>query len=133
MKEQALRGPYASNAMDLLRVAYGLTMDEARRLSKAWEQDDNPAYLSLCALVEEALVNSGRKVPSGWLEDYFADLTWTSTTKALDAIADAVMVVLVQDLIPQPIVQALIAPWLSIQKYNPMKVDLSNHHSSMIV
>ena len=111
---EGLTGPYSKEAVSILRLASTFTPAQALALSDAWELDNHPDYLSYCSMVAKALEKEGRALPLGWFEAVLADCTWLESTKALHAIADAVMGTLAKDLVPSPISQALIKPWLLV-------------------
>lgn len=108
-----LFGPHSEDCYEVIERALLLTPDSAAALSLAYEGDPNESYYEHCAIVQDALAVSGRTVAPGWLESIFSDATWVSETKALHAVADAVMAFLVADIIPLSVVQSLARPWIS--------------------
>lgn len=114
MKRKAdlgLRGPMMHDAERIVRHALTFNTDQAQALSDIWELDTHPDYTSYCSIVAKALDAADRSLPLGWFEAQFADLPWVDSTKALHAIADAVMATLASDLVPSPIIHALRRPW----------------------
>lgn len=109
-----LRGPLADDAITLVECALSMTRDEAIALSRAYEADVNEHYIAQCTVVADALQISDRELAPGWFETVFALQDWTQDTKALHAIADAVMVTLVADIVPNDITEALTRPWISL-------------------
>lgn len=105
-----LRGPQADAAAAVVERALGLTRDEAIALSQAYELDPNENYLAHCSLVQDILDMTGRGLSMGWFEQVFAAQEWIFDTRALDAIADAVMATLVADVIPGEVVEILLRP-----------------------
>jgi hypothetical protein len=108
---EGLRGPHAGDAAEIVRLALTLTPVQAQSLSDMWELDTHPDYLSYCSAVSKGLAANGRTLPLGWFEATFADVPWLDGTKALHAIADAVMATLALDLVAAPITHALLKPW----------------------
>src|SRR5438270_12094902 len=107
-----LYGPHAGDAAEIVRLALTFTPVQAQSLSDMWELDSHPDYLSYCSIVAKALTGNGRTLPLGWFEATFADVSWLGNTKALHAIADAVIATLALALVPAPITYALTKPWL---------------------
>lgn len=113
MPVQDLRGPNADEASRLLAKAYALSDDQARRVSNIYEADHDPRYDDFCTEVWNALETSGRLLPLGWFEAVFMECSWVETTKALHAIADAVMATLVRQEISHDAYQVLTLPFLA--------------------
>lgn len=111
---EGLGGPHARDAVQIIRLALTFTPVQAQALSDIWELDTHPDYMSYCSIVSKALEANGRTLPLGWFEATFADVPWMDDTKALHAIADAVMATLATDLVAGPIVHALTDPWKQI-------------------
>lgn len=111
----ALTGPHAEDAFAVIERALLLTPVQARALSDAYETDSNDRYYEHCSMVQDALAVTGRVVESGWLEHFFLTLEWARDTKALHAVADAVMAILVADMLPESVVQMVARPWISLR------------------
>jgi hypothetical protein len=110
-----LLGPNAAEAAELALRALSLTADEARLLSDAYETDRDPRYLDNCAVVQGALDASRRSLPAGWFEQAFKDCSWAYEAKTLDAVADAIVSVLVRDVAPKECT-ALSRPWGQVRR-----------------
>jgi hypothetical protein len=110
-----LTGPHAEDCYEVIEDALTLTHDQAVALSRAYEADPNQDYLAHCAMVQDALAVTGRAIDGGWFESVFRYQDWTTDTKALHAVADAVMALLVADIIPTSVVYALTRPWISLR------------------
>ena len=125
MPTNGLRGPHASDAQRMLAMSARLSKRQAQELAAAWESDPNPHYDLFCEVVQGALISTDRRLPMGWFEAYFADQEWLEGTKALHAIADAVVATLVRDDIPHEIFHALVRPWAEyMSEHAAHKVDL---------
>lgn len=108
----ALRGPQAGEAQAIVDCALSMSRTEAIVLSRAYEADPNPHYLAQCSIIQDALEMTGRSLTIGWFEAVFRHQDWTLDTKALHAIADAVMATLVADVVPADVVVPLTRPWV---------------------
>lgn len=131
MPVQDLRGPNADEACHLLGKALALTTEQAQQISDLYEADNHPAYTDHCREVWNALENTGRVLPLGWFEAIFADCSWVESTKALHAIADAVMATIVRQEISRAAYSALTLPFVAgrVQQMvdaDRAKVDLNN-------
>lgn len=95
-----LKGPGRSEAVELVRLAQGMSREDAITVERSWMDDDDlTAYYAVCDRVWTALEDSGRFLYLGWFENVFSDAVWFPDTKALHPVADAVMATLVSDLI----------------------------------
>lgn len=122
---EGLLGPHAEDARSMVELSRYLSYGQAVELGATWEYDDNPMYSLHCETVQEALALTGRELPLGWFEAIFEEYNWLTTTKALHAIADAVVVTLVKDEIPTTTFKALVEPWRKYMSCNAThKVDL---------
>jgi len=110
-----LTGPHAEDCYEVIEDALTMTREQAIALSRAYEGDPNRDYLAHCAMVQDALEVSGRAIDGRWFESVFRYQDWAADTKALHAVADAVMAILVADLIPASVVQQLTRPWISLR------------------
>jgi hypothetical protein len=120
-----LHGPHAEDARNMVELSRSLSYGQAVELGAMWEYDDNPKYNVHCEAVQEALALSGRELPLGWFEAVFEEYTWLTNTKALHAIADAVVATLVKDEVPSATFKALVDPWWKYMSRNALhKVDL---------
>lgn len=131
MPVQDLRGPNADEACHLLGKALSLTPAQAQHISDMYEADDHPSYEDYCREVWNALENTGRVLPLGWFEAIFADCAWVEGTKALHAVADAVMATLVRQEISRMAYNYLTLPFLMgrvqvVADTARAKVDLSD-------
>lgn len=119
---QGLVGPCADEAWAIVERGLALTLSEAQEVTRAWNPDAPEAvvriYLENCRVVWKALESSERMLPLGWFEATFADVEWLETTKALHAIADAVVATLVRDKIPADVYDSLMAPWRKVVEHN---------------
>lgn len=106
-----LRGPHADAATTLIETALTMTREQAVRLSRAYEADENPHYLAHCAIIQDALEVTDRTLSLGWFEAVFRYADWVLDTKALHAIADVVSAMLVGGFVPLEVVDALSLPW----------------------
>lgn len=131
MPVQDLRGPNADEACHLLGKAMSLTLVQAQQISDLYEADNHPSYTDYCREVWNALENTGRVLPLGWFEAIFSDCAWVEGTKALHAIADAVMATLVRQEISRAAYNNLTLPFV-LGRAQPFdssaqaKVDLKN-------
>lgn len=127
MPVHELRGPNADEACHLLGKAVVLTLDQARQISELYEADNSRYYTDYCTEVWDALEHTERVLPLGWFEAIFADCEWVEQTKALHAIADAVMATLVRQEISLKAYQCLTSPFLlgRAVKDSRAKVDLN--------
>src|SRR3954447_9784813 len=107
MPVQDLRGPHADEACHLLVKAVSLTLAQAQKMSDAYESEIDARYEEYCQEVWDALEHTGRILPLGWFEAIFFEAEWVDTTKALHAVADAVMATLVRQEISGPAYQHL--------------------------
>lgn len=129
MPVQDLRGPHADEACHIISKAVGLTVDQAQHMGDVYETDTNPHYADYCTEVWNALERSERLLPLGWFEALFAECDWVDTTKALHAIADAVVATLVRSDISRDAFNCLTLPFLVGRTDAPgtlTKVDLMN-------
>lgn len=108
-----LIGPHAEDCYEVIESALTMTREQAIALSRTYEADPNEHYMAHCSIVQDALAISGRAVDGGWFESVFRYQDWILDTKALHAVADAVMTLLVADMIPASVVYALTRPWIS--------------------
>jgi hypothetical protein len=109
-----LRGPFVDRAAEIVSTALRMSARDAARLVELWDDpaQDQAQYLRDCAVVWDALEASNRLLPLGWYERVFRDVQWMAgVPRALDAVADAVSVVLVRDLVPENVVETLLSPW----------------------
>lgn len=109
-----LRGPYADQAAEIVAHALSMTEDGARALVQLWDDpaEDQAQYLKNCARVWDALEESSRLLPLGWFERAFRDSEWFQTVpRALHAVADAVSVTLVRDLVSEDVVRNLLGAY----------------------
>jgi hypothetical protein len=129
MPVQDLRGPNADEACRLLSKAFRLTSEQATHVSRAYEIDDQN-YGQYCTEVWNALERTGRLLPLGWFEAIFLDCAWVNGSKALHAVADAVMATLVRQDISGEAYQCLTRPFLCRNEATVVaggaKVDLIN-------
>lgn len=109
---QDLRGPYAGEAVQIILKGLSLTFDQAQHISNLYDIED-VEYGLHCTLTWDALEVSGRMLPLGWFEAIFCDSLWAQQTKALHAIADAVMACLVRDMISLSAFHGMSKPWLN--------------------
>jgi hypothetical protein len=109
-----LRGPRSDDALAIVQRALTMTRDEAIALSRAYEADPNEHYIAQCTVVLDALELTGRVMSDGWFERVFRFQDWTTDTKALHAVADAVLATLVSDIVPTEVTDALVRPWISL-------------------
>lgn len=109
----SLRGPRVDIAQAIIETALTMTRQEAERLSVAWLADPNGNYMAHCAMIQDALEMTGRTLSLGWFEAIFRYQDWTLYTKALHAVADAVVATLVSDVVPAELVATLMRPWVS--------------------
>lgn len=107
-----LHGPQRFDAEKIIQAALTMSTREAQRLSDLYETYDDPDYIAHCTVVWDALETTGRHLPLGWFEAIFANCAWSDTTKALHAVADAVVATLVADVVPPDVVKALTSPWV---------------------
>lgn len=121
---EGLQGPHAEDARHMIELSRYLTYGQAVELGATWEYDDNPEYSTHCEAVQEALALTDRELPLGWFEAVFEEYNWLTTTKALHAIADAVVATLVKDEVPTSTFKALVEPWRNYMSRNAHKVDL---------
>jgi hypothetical protein len=120
-----LTGPHAKDAHHILSMSAKLTWQQASDLAAVWENDVNPDYDEHCQTIQNVLQSTGRTLPLGWFEAVFADHNWLSSTKALHAVADAVVATLVKDDIPQDVFFAIVRPWWQyMSTHTATKVDL---------
>jgi len=131
MPVQDLRGPHADEACHLLGKAMSLSFAQAQQISDLYESDNHPSYADHCREVWNALENTGRVLPLGWFEAIFADCAWVEGTKALHAIADAVMATLVRQEISRTAYNNLTLPFVVgrvqiVDDADKAKVDLNN-------
>lgn len=108
-----LRGPGAEAAQAIIEAALVMSNEQAVHLSRVYEADPNEHYAAHCTIVMDALAMTDRQVRLGWFESVFRYQEWMFTTKALHAIADAVMAVLVSDVVAPDVATALCRPWRS--------------------
>lgn len=109
-----LRGPFMNQSAEIVSSALRMDVRDAVRLVDLWDgpTEDPARYLQDCAKVWDALEESSRLLPLGWFERVFQDVCWIAEVpRALHAIADAVSVTLVQDLVSEDVVQTLLSPW----------------------
>lgn len=129
MPVQDLRGPHADEACHLLGKAMALTAEQAQKISDLYESDNHPSYNEYCGEVWNALERTGRVLPLGWFEAVFADCPWTEGTKALHAVADAIMATLVRNEISRDAYSSLTLPFVlgrsQTQIESLSKVDLA--------
>src|SRR3954453_14939445 len=126
MPTSGLCGPYAADAERMLMMSARLSKSQAQELAAAWESDPNPHYDLFCEIIQGALISTDRRLPMGWFEAYFTDVvTWVDSTKALHAIADAVVATLVRGDTPHEVFHALVRPWAAyMSEHAAHKVDL---------
>lgn len=108
---RTLRGPGIEAAYAIIEAALVMSNEQAAYLSCVYEADPNEHYGPHCSVVQDALAMTDRQVQLGWFESVFRYQDWMFTTKALHAIADAVMASLVSDVISPEVVTALTRPW----------------------
>lgn len=108
-----LRGPFSDYAAEIVDSASRMSLAEAIRLVEIWDATgDQSQYLKDCAAVWDALESSQRLLPLGWFERTFREVDWLVTEpRALHAVADAVSVTLVRDLVTEDVVHMLLSPW----------------------
>lgn len=129
MPVQDLRGPHADEAAHILMKACALSFNQAEHMGVVYEADNNPEYNTYCTEVWNALEKTKRILPLGWFEAIFADTCWVDETKALHAVADAVMATLVRNDVSREAFNCLTLPFLVGRTDAPgslTKVDLSN-------
>jgi hypothetical protein len=120
-----LQGPHAEDARSMVELSRYLSYGQAVELGATWEYYDDPSYSRHCEAVQEALALTGRELPLGWFEAIFEEYNWLTTTKALHAIADAVVATLVKDEVSTTTFKALVEPWRKYMSHNAAhKVDL---------
>lgn len=107
----SLRGPRSGVATAIIESALTMTREQAEFLSRTYDADPNANYLAHCAIIQDALDMTGRKLSVGWFEAVFRYQDWVLSTKALHAVADAVMACLVADVVTAEVVDALARPW----------------------
>lgn len=107
-----LRGPHADEACRLLGKAAVLTPEQALKMSEFYESENDVRYEDFCTEVWNALERTERVLPLGWFEAIFSEAEWVESTKALHAIADAVMATLVRQEISTAAYQMLTLPFL---------------------
>lgn len=107
----SLKGPGAPLALEIIQAALAMTGQQAAHLSRAYEADPNENYRAHCAVVQDALEFTGRGLTVGWFEAVFRYPDWAVRTKALHAVADAVVATLVADVIGSDVVDAMLRPW----------------------
>lgn len=123
---ECLTGPHVEDAQHILAYSAVLSHEQAVDLADLWEYDINPYYDDNCVEVQNLLAITNRNLPLGWFEATFADCEWINSTKALHAIADAVVATLVKDLLPHDVFFAMIRPWWKeMSKITSGKVDLT--------
>lgn len=119
---RGLVGPHADEAWGIVERGITLDLREAQEITRAWNPDAPESvvrsYLENCRVVWKALNESKRMLPLGWFEAMFADVEWLEDTKALHAIADAVVVTLVKDLVPEQVYDSLTAPWRKVVEHD---------------
>jgi hypothetical protein len=101
-------------AAEIVSRALRMSEIDATRLVELWDDpaQDQVQYLQNCAKVWDALEESSRLLPLGWYERVFRDVQWMpGAPRALHAVADAVSVTLVKDLVPENVAEALLSPW----------------------
>lgn len=130
---QDLRGPHADEACHLLGKATTLTWEQASQVSAEYERDTDPNYDNYCTEVWDALERTGRLLPLGWFEGIFLDAAWVET-KALHAIADAVVATLVRSEISRDAYNCLTLPFLLGRTVTSemVKVDLSEDKACVV-
>jgi len=120
-----LSGPHAEDAQRILSMSAKLTERQAQELADVWEKDTNPDYDEHCEAIQAALQRTERTLPLGWFEAVFSERDWVSSTKALHAIADAVVATLVKDEIPHCVFFSIVRPWWQyMSTHTSTKVDL---------
>jgi len=120
-----LTGPHAEDARRILSMSARLTEAQAHDLASVWENDVNPEYDEYCSAIQAALEATGRALPLGWFEAVFAEQEWVTSTKALHAIADAVVATLVKNDVPHATFFAIVRPWWQyMSTHTSTKVDL---------
>lgn len=107
----SLKGPGAPLALEIIEIALRMTAEQAAYLSRVYEADPNDNYRAHCAMVQDALEITGRALSLGWFEAVFRCPEWPLRTKALHAVADAVVATLVADVVGTDVVEALLRPW----------------------
>jgi hypothetical protein len=112
MPVQDLRGPCADEACHILSKAVGLTFEQAQHMGDVYEADSNSDYNRYCNEVWDALERTERLLPLGWFEALFAETEWVDRTKAIHAIADAVVATLVRNEISKEAFNCLTLPFL---------------------
>lgn len=120
-----LNGPHADDARRMVELSRTLSYGQAVELGAMWEYYDDPKYTAHCEAVQEALALTGRELPLGWFEAVFEEYNWLTTTKALHAIADAVVATLVKDEVSSGTFKSLVEPWRKYMSHNGLhKTDL---------
>jgi hypothetical protein len=120
-----LSGPHSEDAERIISMSAKLSSSQALELADIWENDSSPDYDENCAIIQAALVRTSRTLPLGWFEAVFADQEWVSSTKALHAVADAVVATLVKDEVPHAVFFSIVRPWWQYMSRNTAtKVDL---------
>lgn len=112
MPVHELRGPHADEACRLLSKVAALTLGQAQKMGEFYESENDARYEDFCTEVWNALERTERILPLGWFEAIFSEAEWVESTKALHAIADAVMATLVRQEISTAAYQMLTLPFL---------------------
>lgn len=130
MPVHELRGPNADEACHLLSKAAALTLEQAQEMGEIYESENDARYDDYCQEVWDALERTGRILPLGWFEATFYEAEWAESTRAIHAIADAVMATLVRQEISTPAYRLLTLPFLLGCTEIPVKIDLAGQAKS---